>query len=80
MKDYITKPSISRLGKKAGVKSIADDTFKIIQEYLNDELESIIKKIIIMNNEQNTKTIMIDDVYKAFNLSGIYLAQSNELI
>ena len=51
MKDYITKPSISRIARKGGVKSIADDTYPIIQDYLNSELKDIIESILIVNEE-----------------------------
>lgn len=80
MKDYITKPSISRIARKGGVKSIADDTYPIIQDYLNSELKDIIESILIVNEEQNTKTIMATDVSKALKLRGIHIAQSTELI
>ena len=79
MNDFITKPSIARLAKKAGVKSVSEDSYPVVQNYLDMELKNILRCIIILNEEQNTKTIMPDDVNKAFQMCGYNVAQSSEL-
>jgi histone H3/H4 len=77
--EFITKPSITRIARKAGVKSIADDCYPTIYAKTDELLNNIVKTAIIVNNEQNTKTLMVDDVYKSFLLNGYNVARSSEL-
>jgi hypothetical protein len=42
-------------------------------------LNDIIITALIMNDEQNTKTLMVDDIYKAFALNGFNVAKTSEL-
>ena len=79
MTDFITRPSISRLSRKAGVKSLSDDTYPIIYDFLESETEEIIKFVSVLNDEQSTKTIMSDDLVKALKICGYHVAQSQEL-
>ena len=78
--EFITKPSITRIARKAGVKSISDDCYATIYKTVDEMLNDIIKTSVIMNNEQNTKTLMIDDIYKSFILNGYNVARSSDLI
>ena len=78
--EFITKPSITRVARKAGVKSIADDCYPTIYTKIDELLNNIIKTSIIVNNEQNTKTLMVDDVYKSFLLNDYNVARSSELL
>ena len=50
-----------------------------LRPYQKTELKNILRCIIILNEEQNTKTIMSDDVNKAFQMYGYNVAQSSEL-
>lgn len=77
--EFITKPSITRIARKAGVKSISDDCYPTIYGTVDEMLNNIIKTAIIMNDEQNTKTLMVDDIYKSFILNGYNVARSSEL-
>lgn len=75
----ITKPSIIRLARRAGVKSISDDCFDAIRQIILDHLESVIQAGIVVNSEHQTKTLMSDDIYDAFFIMGNNVTQSNEL-
>jgi histone H3/H4 len=77
--DLITKPSITRIARKAGVKSMSDDSYLVIQEYLKELVTETVKTSLIVNSEQNTKTLMVDDAYKAIRMNGYNIAQSSEL-
>ena len=75
----ITKPSIIRLSRKAGVKSISDDCFNVIRKIIDNRLTDIIKDSLIINAEHQTKTLMVDDIYESLTLNGFNVAQSNDL-
>lgn len=78
--EFITKPSITRIARKAGVKSISDDCYPTIYKTIDERLNDIVKTAVIVNNEQNTKTLMVDDVYKSFILNGYNVARSSDLL
>jgi histone H3/H4 len=75
----ITKPSIIRLARKSGVKSMSNDCCPVIRDYLLELVTKIVKTSLIVNSEQNTKTLMTDDVYKAIRINGDNIAESSEI-
>jgi histone H3/H4 len=77
--DGITRPAITRLSRKAGVKSVSDDCFPVIKNVINDRLHSLVEAALVVNSEHQTKTLMPGDVYEALRLRGYNVAQSTEL-
>ena len=77
--ENITNPSIVRLSRKSGVKSMSNDCYNTIRKIAQKELDEIVKTMIVVNSEHNTKTIMQDDIYDALRLRGHHVAQSGEL-
>lgn len=75
----ITKPSITRLARRAGVKSLSDDCFDTVRQIIYIHLDEIIKASLVVNSEHNTKTLMSDDIYDALGLIGYNVTQSREL-
>lgn len=75
----ITKPSITRLARRAGVKSVSDDCFNIVRNIIYNRLDDLISAALVVNSEHQTKTLMSDDIYDAFSLLGINVTQSNDL-
>lgn len=75
----ITRPSITRLARRAGVKSISDDCFVSIRKQIEDKLEDIIKVAMVVNSEIQTKTLMVDNIYEALHLMGENVTQSVDL-
>lgn len=75
----ITKPSITRLARRAGVKSIAEECFPSIRAVLVQRLQTVLDTVHVVNSENNTKTLMVDDVYNALNILGDSLTQSQDL-
>ena len=75
----ITKPSITRLARRAGVKSVSDDCFNTIRYLISNRLDDIILTALVVNSEHQTKTLMSDDVYDALSLLGQNVTQSNDL-
>ena len=77
--DNITKPSITRLARKAGIKSMSDDCYVTVRSLIADYLSEIISTAVVVNSEHNTKTLMPGDIYEALRLRGYNVAQSHDL-
>ena len=77
--EKISKPSINRLARRAGVKSISEDCYDTIRNLIGMELTNIVKNIILMNSHNQTKTIMVKDVYDTLHLMNYNVTQSNDL-
>lgn len=73
-----TKPAITRLARRAGVKSMSDDCICPIKHLIAMKLDDILETTLIVNSQHATKTIMPDDVYEAFSLCGINVARTEE--
>lgn len=77
--DQITKPALTRLARRAGVKSLSEDCFDTIRNLTSLKLTEIIQGILTVNNEHSTKTIMSSDTYEALRLLGYHLGQSTHI-
>jgi len=77
--ETLTKPAITRLGRRAGIKSLSDDCFETIRNLIGIKLAEVIKITSIVNSEHQTKTIMSSDVYQALNLLNYSVCESNDL-
>ena len=77
--EKISKPSINRLARRAGVKSISEDCYDTIRNLIGMELTNIVKNVILMNSHNQTKTIMLKDIYDALSLMNYNVTQSNDL-
>lgn len=75
----ITRPSIVRLARRAGIKSISEECFNNIRALITFQITDIIKKSLVVNSEHQTKTLMTEDIYEALSLNGENLTQSNDL-
>lgn len=75
----ITKPAITRLARRAGVKSISEDCFPAIRAVLVQQLQTVMDAVHVVNSEHQTKTIMISDVYNALSILGINMTQSHDI-
>ena len=74
--ERISKSSINRIARRAGVKSVSEDCFDTIRNLMGMELNTIIKTALIVNQ---TKTIMPKDIYDALYLLNYNTAQSTDL-
>jgi histone H3/H4 len=75
----ITKPSIQRLCKKAGVKSMSVECVDLIKHLMEFECEELIDNIISYNETSKAKTVMVEDVYKSISDTGYILSKSDNL-
>jgi len=77
--DNISKPSITRLARQAGIKSLSEDCFETVRNLIDDKLNEVVKAIIVVNSEHQTKTVMVSDVYKALQILNYNVAESSYL-
>lgn len=77
--DHITKPSLVRLARKAGIKSMSDDCYPEVYKLINNNLDKIISTSLIINSENGTKTLMNNDIYQAIKINGYIVAESTDL-
>ena len=73
-----TKPAITRLARRAGVKSMSDDCIIPLKHLVAMKLDELLSTTLIVNSQHATKTIMPDDVYEALSLCGINVARTEE--
>ena len=74
-----TKPSITRLARRAGVKSMSDDCVDTIRSLIGVELNEIVRMAVILNEQNSTKTVMTDDIYNALKFLNMNVARSDEM-
>ena len=77
--EHITKPSITRLARRAGVKSLSDDCYNSIRNLVENKLSDVINVALVVNSEHNTKTLMPEDNYEALFINGYNITQSSDL-
>lgn len=77
--EHITKPSITRLARRAGVKSLSEECHNTVRVLVEQYLDDVISAALVVNSEHNTKTLMPDDIYEALRLRGYHIAQSHDL-
>lgn len=75
----ISKPSITRMSRCAGVKSLSDDCHDTIRNIIELKLNEILKTVLIINSEHNTKTIMASDIYNALHVLNHNVTESHDL-
>lgn len=74
MEYTITKPSLTRLARQAGIKSIADDCYPYIRSLIKRRLTQVLDNALILNR---TKTLLASDIYKALETENIYITKSD---
>ena len=79
MKNRIKKPSIERLARRAGVKSLSIDCYPLIRKIMLSKIHEIVKVTLVTNSENNTKTVMSNDINSALSLLGYNVGESTTL-
>ena len=77
--DNITKVSIKRLSKAAGIKTISEDCYDVIREIIQNKLNEIVTVSSKIMTEGNSKTLSQSHIINGLELMGEYITQSSEL-
>lgn len=75
----ISRPSLIRLARRAGIKSLSADCFDLLRSIIIMKLEQVLDKSVIMNQQRGTKILMQSDIYEALSILEENLTQSNNL-
>jgi histone H3/H4 len=74
----LTKPAITRLARRAGVKSMSDECVGPVRNLVAMKLDELLSNAVIVNGQHTTKTIMEDDIYEALAFMNINVARTEE--
>ena len=77
-KDFINKPSLMWLSKIAGINSLSQDCYSVLNKIALEKLEDIVKTCLIVNSEHKNKIISKKDLYSALQLLGHNLASNTD--
>ena len=72
-------PSIVRLVRKAGIKSMSEDCHENILKLIDYKFNKIIQVAMIMNSEKRNVTFMTDDIINALKYYNENITYSNDL-
>ena len=76
---YFTRPSIVKLARKAGVKSLAEDCYQVIDTLMIDSIERFVREGLLVNKVRGAKVLTADDVQHALQQRGIYRTSGDAL-
>ena len=74
--DSLSKTSITKLARRAGVKSLTEDSYDTIRNLCSLKLLEAVHMTAVVNNVCGTKTITPSNVYEALRLKGDVVARS----
>ena len=72
----IPKPSITRLARKAGVKTLADDCYPVLNHIIERKLKEILDHSIQLNSLRDIRTLMLVDIENSLKFGGEYVSHS----
>lgn len=79
MKNRIKNPSMERLARRAGVKSMSVGCYPLLRRVILAKLHEVAKVTLIANSENHTKTLMDTDVINGLSILGHNVGESNSL-
>ncbi len=76
---YFTRPAIMKLARKAGVKSLSEDCYKVIDTIMAARIEQLVKDGLIVHKFRGAKVLTCDDIQEAAKLRGTFYEDGDEL-
>ena len=67
---FFTRPSLLKIARKAGIKSLADDCYHLIDTMMIDRIEKLVREGILVNKVRGGKVLTAEDVQVAAHLRG----------
>lgn len=65
----IRRPAIKRLARRGGVKRLSKDTYDEVRKALENYLQNVVKKALLMTHHDRRKTVQSADVMEALKLN-----------
>ena len=76
---YFTRPAIMKLARKAGVKSLSEDCYRLIDSILASRIEQLVKDGLLVHKFRGAKVLTCNDIQEAAKLRGYFYADGDEL-
>lgn len=77
--EKVSKPSLTRLARKAGVKSLSDECFPLLNKIIDARIEDILKISHVLMEERDGRIILERDCYDAVSILGEEMGRSDHL-
>ncbi len=74
-----TRPSIVKIARKAGVKSLADECFMLVDTLMMDHIETLVREGLLMNKVRGGKVLSVEDVQAALMQRGEFRTSGDAL-
>ncbi len=74
-----TRPSITKIARKAGVKSLADECFVLVDTLMMDSIETLVREGLLVNRVRGGKVLTVDDVQAALMQRGEFRTSGEAL-
>ncbi len=74
-----TRPSIVKIARKAGVKSLADECFVLVDTLMMDHIEALVREGLLMNKVRGGKVLSVEDVQAALMQRGEFRTSGDAL-
>ena len=68
-----------KLARKAGVKSLAEDSYQVIDTLMIDSIEKFVRDGLLVHHVRGARVLTADDVQHALQLRGIHRASGDAL-
>jgi len=65
----IRRPAIKRLARRGGVKRLSKDTYDEVRKALENYLQGVVKKALLMTHHDRRKTVQSADIVEALKLN-----------
>ena len=75
----ISKPSLTRLARKAGIKSLSDECFPLLNSIIDSRIEDILKISHVLMEQREGRIILERDCYDAVSILGEEMGRSDHL-
>lgn len=77
--ENISKPSLTRLARKAGIKSLSDDCFPVLNTIIQNRLKDILRISHVLMEQRNGRVILERDCYDSVSILGEEMGRSDHL-
>ena len=78
MSKKISHISLTRLSYRAGIKTMTDDCYDVINDIIKHKIDNIIRNASYISNERKKKMIMPEDIHCAMNILGMNVVQMSK--
>lgn len=75
----LNKPSVMRLARRAGVKTMADNCVDTVNDILIEHLDDILRSSLVVHSLNNNNTLSAEDVVNGLTFMGHNVTYSDKM-